>query len=198
MKIIIVSYPTAVENEASIINALFDEGLELFHLRKPDCLEKELIELIEKINVKHHSKIVLHQYHQLAERFKINRIHFPESVRIKLKEKELENIKSKGFTLSTSIHDLSELNLLSEVFEYTFYGPVFESISKPEYKPKAKELVLPDNRKIKIVAIGGITPDKISEVDKLNFDATALLGAIWEDAKNAINIFKECSQNVNM
>ena len=198
MKIIIVSNPGAVENEATIINALFDEGLELFHLRKSDYLETELIELIEKINAKYYSKIVLHQHHQLAKRFKINRIHFPESTRLKSKEEKLVNLKSKGFTLSTSIHELSELNLLSEAFDYAFYGPVFESISKHGYKPKTKEIVLPDHKKIKIVAIGGITPDKISELETLNFDGAALLGSIWEDPKNAINIFKECSQNVNM
>ena len=86
MKIIIVSNPNAVEKEANTINALFDEGLELFHIRKPDSSENELIELIEKINTQHQSKIVLHQYHQLVERFKTNRIHFPESERLKLKE----------------------------------------------------------------------------------------------------------------
>ena len=135
---------------------------------------------------------------ELIELFKINRIHFPEALRIKLKEEELENIKSKGFTLSTSIHDLSELNALSKAFDYTFYGPVFESISKPGYKPKTKEIILPNNKEIKIIAIGGVTPDKISELEKLNFDGAAFLGAIWENSKNAINIFKECSPNVNM
>lgn len=198
MKIIIVSNPSVVKDEANIINALFNEGLELFHLRKPDYSENELIELIEKINAKHHSKIVLHQHHQLTEQFKINRIHFPESVRLKLTEDELVNFKSKGFTLSTSMHELSEVNLLSEVFDYAFYGPVFESISKPGYKPKTKELVLPDNKTVKIIAIGGITPDKISELEKFKFDGAALLGAIWKDTNNAINIFKECNQSATM
>lgn len=192
MKIIVVSNPKAVENEANIINALFDEGLELLHLRKPDYTENELMELIEKINAKHHSKIVLHQQHQLVEKFKINKIHFPESARIKLKEEELVNLKTKGFTLSTSIHALCDLNLLSEAFDYTFYGPVFESISKPGYKPKTKEFVFPDNKKAKVIAIGGITPDKICELEKLNFDGVAFLGEIWTNSKNAINIFKEC------
>lgn len=198
MKIIVVSNPAAVENEANIVNALFDDGLELFHIRKPDYSKIELVELIEKVNAKHHSKIVLHQHHQLVEKFKINRIHFSESARLKLKEEVFVNIKTKGFRLSTSIHELSALNLLSDAFEYTFYGPAFESISKPGYKPKSKEIILPDNRRIKIVAIGGITPNRISELEKLNFDGVAFLGAIWADSKNAINIFRECSQNVNM
>lgn len=198
MKIIIVSNPDAVENEASIVNTLFEEGLELFHLRKPNYSETELIYLIEKINAKHHSKIVLHQQHQLAERFKINRIHFPESERLKLKEEELVNLKSKAFMLSTSIHELSEVNLLSDAFDYAFYGPVFDSISKPGYKPKTKGFVLPDNKKVKLIAIGGITPIRISELEKLNFDGVALLGVIWADSKNTINIFRECNQNAIM
>ncbi len=197
MKIIVVSNPNVVEGEADVINALFNEGLELFHLRKPDYSENELIELIEKINAAYHSKIALHQQHQLAERFKINRIHFPESERLKLKEEELVNLKSKGFTLSTSIHELTELNLLSEAFEYSFYGPVFESISKKGYQPKT-EIQVPKNKKIKLIAIGGITPNKIKEVKELNFDGAALLGSIWGDTKKAIDTFRECSKNVNM
>jgi len=197
MKIIVVSNPNVVEGEADVINALFNEGLELFHLRKPDYSENELIELIEKINAAYHSKIALHQQHQLAERFKINRIHFPESERLKLKEEELVNLKSKGFTLSTSIHELTELNLLSETFEYSFYGPVFESISKKGYQPKT-EIQVPKNKKIKLIAIGGITPNKIKEVKELNFDGAALLGSIWGDTKKAIDTFRECSKNVNM
>ena len=34
--------------------------------------------------------------------------------------------------------------------------------------------------------------------EKLNFDGVAFLGVIWKDSKNAINIFKECNQSVNM
>lgn len=197
MKIIVVSNPDVIENEANIVNSLFAEGLELFHLRKPSYSESELIALIQNINEEHHSKIALHQHHQIAKQFGIKRIHFTESERLKTKEEEFANHKTKEFILSTSIHQLKELDSLSTTFNYVLFGPVFESISKKGYKPN-KLITVPKNKKINLIAIGGINSDKIAEVEKMDFDGAALLGAIWTDTKNAINTFKECNQSVNM
>jgi len=105
-QIIIVSNPDAVANEANIVNALFNEGLELCHLRKLDYSEEELIDLLKKIDSKNYSKIVLHNFYDLAESFGINRIHFSESERLKATEEELKKWKMKNFILSTSIHKI--------------------------------------------------------------------------------------------
>lgn len=201
MRIFVVSNPDAIENEAGTVNALFLEGLELFHLRKPHYSEKELIELIGKIDLNYHSKIVLHQQHNLAAAFEINRIHFPESERLKVSEADLEKHKTNGFIISTSVHLLNDYELLSKHFNYTFFGPVFESISKVGYKPQSDEMVRfekNEDREIKIIAIGGINPGKIEMLKEANFDGIALLGAIWNNPKNAINIFKTCCRNVTM
>ena len=201
MKSIVVSNPDAMANEDEIVNSLFDEGLELFHLRKPTYDKKDIIALLNKINSKHHSKIALHQHHALAEQFEINRIHFTESERLKTTREDLRKLKEKCFTLSTSIHSLHDYQLLSDSFSYTFFGPVFESISKHGYKPLSNKMVsLAEikNRKIKIIAIGGITADKIDKIEQANFDGVALLGAIWSDTKNAIKTFNECCRSVNM
>ena len=80
MKLIVVSNSDVIANEDDIINSLFDEGLELFHLRKPTYDKKNLITLLNKINSKYHSKIVLHQHHTLTEQFEINRIHISTAV----------------------------------------------------------------------------------------------------------------------
>ena len=193
MKKIIFSNPIAIKNEVLIVNALFDEGLDLFHLRKPTYSENEIIEIVEKINFQNRSKIVLHQQHQVVEKLKIKRIHFSESERLKTSEADLQKWKTKGFTLSTSIHEMKNYDLLSDVFSYTFFGPVFESISKRDYKPLSKELIQlekNDNRKIKIFAIGGITFDKIEKLQQANFDGYALLGAIWNKEMNEIKELK--------
>ena len=201
MKLIVVSNPDVIANEDDIINSLFDEGLELFHLRKPTYDKKNLITLLNKINSKHHSKIVLHQHHTLTEQFEINRIHFTESERLKTASDDLKKIKEKYFTLSTSIHSLRDYQLLSDSFSYTFFGPVFESISKHGYKPqsdKIASLAEIKDRKIKIIAIGGITADKIEKTEQASFDGVALLGSIWSDTKNAIKSFNECCRSVSM
>ncbi|MNL58746.1 Regulatory protein TenI [compost metagenome] len=96
-----------------------------------------------------------------------------------------------GYTLSTSVHQLHDLEKLNS-FDYTFYGPVFNSISKLGYTGLSKvNLILPDqNRKIKIIGLGGITHQNIREIKKLGFDGTAVLGTIWNSKTTAINNFK--------
>jgi thiamine-phosphate pyrophosphorylase len=42
MKVIVISNPTVIQNEANLINDLFNEGLSCFHLRKPNASEAEI------------------------------------------------------------------------------------------------------------------------------------------------------------
>src|SRR3954471_17492848 len=78
---IVITNPSAVANEISIIESLFEEGLSLLHIRKPDFSEIEMAQFIHQIKMKFRSNLVLHSHHQLAEDFGINRIHFSEKER---------------------------------------------------------------------------------------------------------------------
>jgi thiamine-phosphate pyrophosphorylase len=182
MLVIIVSYPTVLTNEAAHINELFKQGMELFHLRKPGYTEDQLEKLLIQITPGYYHNLVLHDHHHLAQKYNIKRIHFSEQKRKDIKENDLEEWKKKDFILSTSIHALDEHSDLSEKFSYTFYGPVFESISKPGYKPPGDKfpILKVENRKVKIIAIGGVTPDKMMLLNDLGFDGVALLGAVWD------------------
>ncbi len=197
MQLIVISHPETIENESDIINSLFNEGLELFHLRKPTYSEQELIGFLKKIKSKYYSRIVLHQHYSIAQNFGINRIHFSEKNRIAATEKELKKWKEKKYTLSTSVHSISDYELLSANFSYTFLGPVFESISKQDYKPESAKMIQVKenkNRTIKIIAIGGITANTIEKIKLANFDGAAILGAIWSNTSNAIEVLKNVSR----
>ncbi|MDF1674850.1 MAG: thiamine phosphate synthase [Vicingaceae bacterium] len=76
--IIVISNPTAIKDEYSIIHQLFEQGLESFHIYKPDFSSEQIAEFKQKISAKYHSKIVLHE-----EYFKFHSL------------KELENCKEK-------------------------------------------------------------------------------------------------------
>lgn len=198
MKLVVISSPGTVTDETGIINALLEEGLELFHLRKPAYSKKKVVKILDNIDSRYRSKIVLHQHHDLSEQFGISRIHFPESKRLQSEEEEFRKWKAKHFILSTSIHSMKDYHALSDSFEYAFYGPVFESISKPGYKPHSNQLEpIVSNNKTEMIAIGGITPAKIEKVKQMGFDGVAVLGAIWKDTTNAITTFKACRESIN-
>ncbi len=193
---IIITNPIQIAHEIDIIHSLFENGLELLHIRKPDFSSTEMRLFLSKINSEYRSQLVLHSHHQLAEEFEINRIHFTEKARIEIAEESLKKWKAKGFKSSTSIHKMADFEKLSDAFDYAFFGPVFESISKPEYVSGIdfkKELNLRKNNKTALIALGGITSATIKTALEYGFDDVALLGTIW-NSENPIENFKKCKK----
>lgn len=189
---IIISNPIAVANEIKTVHALFENGLELFHIRKPEFSEEEMKAFVTAIGLEFRNRLVLHSYHHLAKEFGINRIHFSSTNRP-------DNFqKAEGFTVSTSTHSIEEFNALSEDFGYAFLSPVFKSISKENYEPKtnwATEIKKRINFQTKLIGLGGIQDTNLHQALQLGFDEVALLGSIW-NSENPIQNFKLCQQIV--
>ncbi|TDE31877.1 thiamine phosphate synthase [Flavobacterium ranwuense] len=207
---IIISNPISVPNEINDIHSLFAEGLMLFHVRKPDFSEAEMKAFLSEIGLEFRSQLVLHSQHHLAEEFGIKRIHFTEKMRNGVintparfskpsrssENKIFNELREKGFHLSTSVHSMEDFNTLNNVFEYAFLSPVFDSISKPNYASKTNHfeaIIQRTNFSTKLVALGGISPDNIQQTLKYGFDKAALLGTIW-NSNNPIENFKICQQ----
>ncbi len=190
--LIVVSNPTPVANEATIINALFDDGLEILHVRKPGADINELRALIEKIQSTYHHQIAIHQHHEIANDYGIKRLHFTETKRKEMSEEALIQLKGDKNILSTSIHQIEAYNTLSACFDYTFFGPVFNSISKQGYTSSLKnDFVFPvkDNHP-KVMAIGGIEATNIQKAMDMQFNGAAVLGTIWQIPGESIQQFK--------
>lgn len=193
MKLIVISSPNPVADEPQRINQLFDAGLECFHLRKPHYREEQLRELILQINPLYYKKVALHQHHVLAKEFGINMLHYAEKNRSLATAEKWEEQKAVGYHLSTSAHTAETLQQLSSCFAYTFFGPVFNSISKPGY-PAAVPLdfcLAETDKAVPVVALGGIDAENISLIRKMNFDGAALLGSIWNQPVKAVDHFNE-------
>lgn len=190
--LIVVSNPTPVANEATIINALFDEGLEILHIRKPGIAVNEIRILIEKIKPQYHHRVSLHQHHEIANDYGIKRLHFTETKRKEMSEEALIQLKGDKNILSTSIHQIEAYNTLSACFDYTFFGPVFNSISKQGYTSSLKnDFVFPvKNNHPKVIAIGGIEATNIQQAMDMQFNGAAVLGTIWQKPGESIQQFK--------
>lgn len=196
---IVITNPTPITDEIQITHSLFEEGLELLHVRKPDFSEAEIKTFLLQIKSDFRAKMVLHSHHQLAEKFGINRIHFSEKKRKETTKLQLEELKIKGFRLSTSVHSIEKFNDLDTLFEYAFLSPVFPSISKENYQPEAdlfKAIKKRTNFKTKLISLGGIEAGNINQAYKAGIDGVALLGTIWNQ-NNPIENFKLCQQIVH-
>jgi len=91
-------------------------------------------------------------------------------------------------TVSRSFHHLDELITSKEKLDYAFLGPIFDSVSKQGYNSAfpASELrsFFVDRRKLRvelprIVALGGLVPEKVRVALSLGFDGVAALGGVW-------------------
>ena len=189
---IVVTSPTPVNKEAAIINAMFDNGLELLHIRKPDATVQEVRLLIGGIDSRNYQQLALHQYHEIAFDYGINRLHFKEAERLNQCERQLNSLKQNGYMLSTSVHSWESYETLTPTFCYAFIGPVFNSISKEGYNAM-KYIELDSNNSVKRIAIGGISKEKLNSKILKAFDGVAVLGAIWL-SDEPLNEFKLLQQ----
>lgn len=194
MKLLIISSAHYFKGEAALVNQLFEAGMPVFHLRKEGPGRDEYACLIAGINERYHDRIALHQFHELIQDFPaIKRLHYPERLRKERNGGPL--FKSENQVLSTSVHNLDDLKEL-EGFDYAFYGPVFDSFSKPGYKAVTtagfqlpRKTAGPD-----VIALGGIDAGKIDELKQMGFDGAGLLGAIWNNSDHALDNFNKTSK----
>ena len=98
---IVITNSAAVINEINIIHSLFEHGLELLHVRKPNYSEAEMASFLTAIESDFRNRLVLHNYHHLSNSFGINRLHNPKT-----------RNENTNFIFSTSTHSVIEFNAL--------------------------------------------------------------------------------------
>ena len=192
MKLLAISSPEFIPEEAAVINGLFREGLECMHIRKPESKTEDFVSLLSKIEPVFLDRIAIHQHHELASKFGISRLHFTENNSRMISDEQLEKLCNEGFILSTSIHNLTELENISNAFSYTFFGPVFDSISKSGYKSAvpADFFIQEKFKRIPVIGLGGIDTSNIQKVRNMNLDGAAVLGVLWRDPSKALEVFR--------
>ncbi len=178
--IVVLSDPENGRHECEQVNQLFEAGLQRFHVRKPEFSELEMRNYLKSIDPDYYPLLVMHQFHELAADFQIQGLHFPVNLRKRTHETQLKKLKKEGFWLSTSIHDLLEINAVELEFDAAFISPVFDSISKPGYFGKSFDSkIIKQKKAIELIALGGVAPENCKEAFEMGYDGVALLGAIW-------------------
>lgn len=176
MKIILITPPTYFVEEDKIITALFEEGLDILHLRKPDSSPMYAERLLTLIPEQYHKRIVVHDHFYLKEEFHLKGIHLNH-------RNPLKPSHYKGHT-SCSCHSLEEVKEKKHQHDYVFMSPVFDSISKLSYRSSYSDIELKKAHKSgiidkRVIALGGIDINNIKEVKSYGFGGAAILGALW-------------------
>jgi len=201
MKLVVISSPDTVKHEALLIASMLEIGLDAFHLRKPDWTAAQHKQLLDQIPESLHFKIVIHTHYGLAEQYTLKGIHWPALKRQVPPAKACLPAVSRQARqpISTSFHDLSELVDPATYYEYCFISPVYDSISKTGYPAKFNKKELQhtlSQTSLNMIALGGITVDRIQDCKALGFSGVATLGAIWQ-ADSPLESFYQFHSKIN-
>lgn len=200
-RLIVISSEQDIRHETAMVNALFECGMELFHLRKPHWNIKQQRDFFKTLDPLLQPKISIHQHHEMAGEFGLKYVHTKESARERLNNTEKQG--DRATQRSTSFHHYETLKQESRNFDYCFLSPVFDSVSKENHKQNIDpELMIGPEVKTKVFALGGITRENIEAIFDRGFYGAAVLGSIWNDPKKALQHFIElhhiCSETVHM
>ena len=188
MKLIALTLPYFFMEEHRILTALFDEGLETLHVRKPGTEPMFSERLLTLLPPKYREKVVVHDHFYLKHEFDLKGIHLS-------RRNPQPPAKYRG-QLSISMHTPEELAQRKQ-YDYVFLSPIFDSISKADYPSAFTPQQLRDmasQRLIdkRVMALGGVDLDNIGRVRDYGFGGAVVMGALWQhfDRHNADG-FKE-------
>ncbi|HJA85461.1 MAG TPA: thiamine phosphate synthase [Candidatus Bacteroides avicola] len=201
MKLIVVTTPTFFVEEDQILTALFEEGLDILHLRKPETPAMYSERLLTLIPQKYHKRIVTHEHFYLQEEFGLMGIH--------LNRRNPSEPHDYSGHISCTCRTLSELSSKKHFYDYLFLSPVFDSVSSP--RPASfttEELRQGSHDKLidnKIMALGGVRWENIPLVRDLGFGGAVIMGDLWSkfnactdrDYRGIIEYFKKLRKAVD-
>lgn len=190
MRFIVITSPDFFPQEASLTARLFSCGIDVLHLRKPGAAYDRCAALIDEIREACRRcgvddgevlrRIVVHDHHVLCRDFSLRGVH------LNSRNPEPPAFITGGgaYSLSASCHSLEEAERRKQGLDYVFLSPVFDSISKQDYRSGYSRNALSaasQNGIIdeKVIALGGVTADGIPLLRSLGFGGAAFLGDIW-------------------
>lgn len=189
--LIVLTPEKTLKNEIFSICKIFAADLSALHVRKPDFSKEEMADYLKQIPKKFYKKIVLHSQYELIQTFKLKGAHLTEKSRKSTKQINFLK-RNKIKIVSTSFHDLKEIASNRRKYEYAFLSPIFNSVSKKNYKSAFDtEKLKPFLKKTKnqIIALGGINETNIVLTKQVGFYGAATIGYVWEN-KNPIKQYK--------
>lgn len=175
MKLIVITSPTFFIEEDKIITVLFEEGLDILHLRKPETPAMYSERLLTLIPEKYHKRIVTHEHFYLKKEFNLMGVH--------LNSRNQKEPHDYAGHISSSCRSLEDLKRKKHFYDYVFLRPMYDTetglltdYSAEDLRKSVKEKLIDNN----VMAFGGITPENILEVKDFGFGGAVVMNNLWD------------------
>lgn len=187
MELIAITQEGCCPWESRAIEYMIDSGFSRVHIRKPMADADSVAALIESIDRHCYPYLSLHDHHALAVRYGLGGVH--------LNSRWPEVPSGFGGLVSRSCHSVDEAATAD--YDYCFLSPIFDSISKSGYsaafdRPTLAAALSTTLAARKVIALGGVTAGRLSDLAWLGFRGAAFLGAVWRGTD-----YKTIENNIN-
>lgn len=176
MKLLLLSSPNFFVEEDKILTTLFEEGLDILHLRKPASEPVYCERLLTLLPEKYHPRIITNDHFYLKEEFDLMGIH--------LSKRNPEIPKGYNGTTTCTCYSLEELAEAKKKHKYVILRSIYDSCSDEGNKSRYTNEELRDaSRKglidKHVMAQTGITLENIHEIRELGFGGAVVCSDIW-------------------
>ncbi len=190
MELSLFSWPDTLAGEIAFTKACIQQGLPVFHLRKPDWSYQQTEDFLKGLTAEEQATVILHQHPDLRLAYPVKGLHFSSYQPVSLHG---HIFPEEALTFSTSVHSLSEANELPDGFSMVYISPVFDSISKSNHfgifdRDSLEAFLKNESNTAQYYALGGIDEHNIKQAAAMGFRGAGVLGAIW-------NTFRKLGHN---
>ncbi len=168
--------PTYFVEEDKILETLFEEGMEMLHLNKPDSSPVYAERLLSLLPEEYHKKIVVHDNYYLKNEYGLAGIHLDEA--------DAEVPQGYKGKISRTCRSLEELKSAKKQSKYVFLRDVFDSISDANGKAsfsydQLKEAAHRGLIDKHVYALGGVRLENIKVLKELGFGGAVICNDLW-------------------
>lgn len=178
MRLILITRPDFFSGESELIERMFDGGLPLLHIRKPQATAAEMEHFIASLPEAYRDRIVVHSHYELVPQWGLRGAHLGRG-------RTLPPDFPAGIPTSYSCHSIEEVVAKKQECAYVFLSPIFNSISKKGYQGAFAQQELSEARRCsiideKVIALGGVTAQRLPQLKAWGFGGGAILGTVWQ------------------
>lgn len=175
MKLVIQTQPTFFVEEDKIINALFEEGLDILHIRKPESEPIYCERLLSLIPNEYYDRISVHQHYYLKQEFDLRGVHIDDP----------DALIPDGYRrhVTRSTHRIEDLKEMKKKCDYVMLHSLFDSLHDDvkaslslSQMEEARNKGLIDKN---IIALGGMSIENVQMAKELGFGGVCICGDLW-------------------
>jgi thiamine-phosphate pyrophosphorylase len=176
MKLLLLSSPNFFVEEDKILATLFEEGLDILHLRKPDSEPVYCERLLTLLPHKYHQRIITNDHFYLKDEFDLMGIH--------ISERNPEKPKGYDGVTTCTCYSIEELAEAKKKNKYVILRNIYDSCSGNSSKSQYthEQLYEASRRGLidkHVMAQTGITLENIQEIRELGFGGAVVCSDIW-------------------